>query len=56
MKLQNIFLILALITNIKVMILFLNKNNIELMLNFSKLETPRNGLIVNYSKVMLFGR
>jgi len=34
MKLQNIFLILALITNIKVMILFLNKNNIELMLNF----------------------
>lgn len=41
MKLQNIFLILALITNIKVMILFFNKNNIELMLNFFKTGNPK---------------
>ena len=41
MKLQNIFLTLALITNIKVMILFFNKNNIELMLNFFKTGNPK---------------
>lgn len=40
MKLQNIFLTLALITNIKVMILFLNKNNIALMLKFFKTGNP----------------
>ena len=41
MKLQNIFLTLALITNIKVMILFFNKNNIALMLKFFKTGNPK---------------
>ena len=55
MKLQYIFLALFLITSIKVVILFFNKENLLLMRKFLKTGDPKNGWIVRIFVLTLFG-